>query len=236
MKRAFLYILVSSAVIAASLLAAKSSKPLPPGAKPGYGETVFDFGHVGIDYTIYHRYPFVNRTPDTLRILNVLAHCDCSSAHAADTVLAPGDSTSINLRFNTKNFYGPQNKTISVTTDHPSMQTVEYFYLSIIGQWFDGIKPEPASAFFLPATKPVRIRIPNAGAGPTEIDKIDQLDNYFTVKILSPRAGKGEALEVEVAPSPNVGRGTYHSNFTMAVANGTDEPTILTIPVKIVRY
>lgn len=240
MKRPALHLLLLTLLLGGTALGAGNKSGAPKAAnqslRPQFESTVFDFGHVGIDYNIYHRYPIVNRTADTVRILSVVAHCDCSSAICPDSVLLPGDSTTINLRFSTKNFYGPQNKSITVTTDHPAMGNVELFYLSIIGQWFNGLRPDPEALFFLQANQPRKISIPNRNFDQIELAGVTQLDNNFQVKVLTPKAKKNQAIEIEIIPSANASKGTHHSNVTLLVESGDSEPTVLTIPVKIVRY
>ncbi len=240
MKRpAYRFLILTLALTGAAFAAGDkpgTPKAVSPDLRPQFQSTVFDFGHVGIDYNVYHRYAFVNPTADTVRILSVVAHCDCSSAICPDSVVPPGDSTSINLRFSTKNFYGPQNKSITVTTDHPAMKNVELFYLSIIGQWFDGLRPDPEALFFLQANQPRKVTIPNRNFDLIELAGVTQLDNHFQVKVVSGKAKKNQAIEIEVTPSANAPKGTYHSNLTLQVESGNGEPTVMTIPVKIVRY
>ncbi|HOD66630.1 MAG TPA: DUF1573 domain-containing protein, partial [candidate division Zixibacteria bacterium] len=136
--------LISAVAFAAALpLAAWTGTQSPaPGKGLDFPTAVFDFGHIGIDYTVRFRYPVINRSPDTVRVRKVDVHCDCSAAFVADSVLAPGDSTNIHLRFNTRDFYGPQNKSLTITTDREGQSTIDLYYLSIIGQWFNGIKPD----------------------------------------------------------------------------------------------
>ncbi len=206
-------------------------------ARPTYDESIFDFGHVGIDYTVLYRYPFVNRTSDTIRLLDVKALCDCSSAGPVDSVLAPGDTTRIHLKFSTKDFYGPQNKIVAITTDHPDIRNIEYYYLAIIGQWFDGIRPDPLSVFMLPTHKSKTVTIPNRNEETLSVGDMYVLDDFYTIDVKKGSAAKGESLELEVIPSPELTQGTYHSNFTLTVDRSENgDPVILTIPIKIVRY
>ena len=200
-------------------------------------QIVFDFGHVGIDYNVYYRYPFVNHSADTVHIKDIVVHCDCSSAFAVDTLLAPGDSTTINLRYNTRNFYGPQNKQVTVISDYPSEETLNLFYLSIVGQWFEGVKPDPLAAFFLPPHKVHTITIPNERYDRLSIAQIDQANDYYDVLPVKGEAGKGESLAIEIRPSENLQAGTRQSNVSLTVDPGElGELIRLTIPIKIVRY
>ena len=41
-------------------------------------ESVYNFGHVGLDFTVYHRYVITNVGEAPLRIDSVRANCDCT--------------------------------------------------------------------------------------------------------------------------------------------------------------
>ncbi len=128
---------------------------------PTYEETRYNFGHVGIDYDIFHKYHFENRTGDTIRIMKIEASCDCTTVLPSDTIIPPGDTVYFKLKFNTKDAFGPTNRSFVVSTDHPKLPTITYQYFAIVGQWFHGIRPNPVALFFLPGKNDKQIVIPN---------------------------------------------------------------------------
>jgi len=204
---------------------------------PTYDETKYDFGHIAIDYDVYHNYVFENRTGDTLRITDINVSCDCSTVLPSDTIIPPGDTILFKLRFNTKDAFGPTNRSFTVSTDNPKLQKITYQYFSIIGQWFNGIIPKPFSLFFLPGQKAKKVVILNTKLPKISIKKIEQFDNSFSVKPLSSKTVKGDSLELEVKPRDNLKSGTYRSSFTVYITQDNDDKEmILTIPVKIVMY
>lgn len=205
--------------------------------KPEPTDIMFDFGHVGIDYQVYHNYALVNNSADTVRVLDIHVPCDCSSVISADSVLAPGDTAVFKLKFSTRDFYGPQNRHFSIITDHPDAEKIEYYYLAIIGQWFEGIKPEPIALFFLPAHREKTVAIGNREYDQLEISEVVANDDFFTVEATQPRAAQGDSLRLSIRPSDDITRGTFHSSATIVVSPGSDyDPVTLTIPIKIVRY
>jgi len=228
------YILIVSLMLSlAAGVGARQDKDI----RPSYDETFFDFGHLGIDYKAYHRFPLVNRTDDTIRILGVHVPCDCSRITSTDSVLAPGESMTFNLTYSTKDFYGPQNKTFRVDTDHAELAHVEYFYLSIIGVWFDGLRPQPMALFFLPTHKEKTISIANTSFDRIDVEGTYQQDDYVTIEVTNGTAEQDESLVLTVRPVKDLRPGTFHSNVTLTIDKGEDsEPTILTIPIKVVRY
>ncbi len=200
-------------------------------------EVTFDFGHVGIDFKVFHTYSLVNRSETPIKVTRVYVSCDCSSVTVLDSLINPGDTGLFRLTFSTKDYYGPTRKSFKVFTDHPELREVEYYYESIIGQWLDAIKPSPTSLFFLPPHRTMKVTIVNPVYDQITVSIEHQYDTTFDVTLLKDNAGKRDTLELEISPHPNLEKGTYSSNVTLRVDKGTaDEPTILTIPIKIVRY
>jgi hypothetical protein len=60
-----------------------------------------------------------------LKIMNVESSCGCTAAKPGQDTLAPGESTTIEVTFNSKEFQGPQHKTITVQTNDPLRPMIE---------------------------------------------------------------------------------------------------------------
>lgn len=196
-----------------------------------------DFGVVGVDFRVYHTFIYKNTTPKPVVIKPKNVPCECSTVRIADSLVMPGDSTSVRLEYDTKNVFGPTAKLFTVSTTDPANPTLEYQYLSNVGQWLLGIRPEPPSAFFLPAHKSKKIVLANPRANKVQIALQDQADGFFEVRVLKGEVAKREFAELEVIPSSTLSKGTYYSSFRLRVAPSEGiSPFYLSIPVKIVRY
>ena len=114
---------------------------------------VYDFGEVGIDFDVFHTFTIVNHSDSAITIDSVKVTCDCSYVTFLDSLVAPGDSAKIHLKFNTKNYYGPVSKAILVYSNSAITPKLEMFYKAIVGQWYYGLQPKPSSLFFLPKNK-----------------------------------------------------------------------------------
>ena len=224
----FLVILL---LASASLVNSEAIKPIP--VQP----TSWDFGSVGIDFTIYHRFPLTNTTGKTVRILGIVNDCDCTALRTRDTILSPGDTAWIELEFLTRDFFGAVSKSFFVKTDLPGREQVEMVYSALIGQWMWGVKPVPISVFLLQGQTQKRVQISNIANDKTTIDGLHVHDSTFTVDIVQPSAGRGEQMAFDVKATPNLGKGTYQSNVTFSIrASGSEKPILVTLPVKIVRF
>ena len=202
-----------------------------------YSEQIWDFGHVGIDFKIFHTYWIANNGTDSVHVKDVVVTCECSSVSKSDSVIAPGDTVYFKLTFETKNYYGAVNRSFEVSLDSKEIPELQFHYLATVGQWFYGVKPEPISLFFLPSHKSLTITVTNTSFDEIGTHVVEQADPYFTAQVETASASRGKAVAVEIKPSESIGPGTYKSSLTIAVETGqTEKPALLTIPVKIVRY
>jgi len=215
------------------MLAAAPQAQLSQGS---HGQS-FDFGHVGIDFKVYHDFPLINNGTDTVRIDSLEVTCDCTSIAVIDSVLEPGDTIYFQLRFETKDLYGPTNRSFTIFTDSETQPTAKFFYLSIVGQWYNGIVPSPSSLFFLPPQKSRTIEIRNSEFDRVSMTVLNQFDSTFTVTPVKTEATSGDVLRLEVRPVDELPSGTHLSNFTIGIMDSDgSEVSRLTIPVKIARY
>jgi hypothetical protein len=224
-------------IIAFAIIAVAAASFAKTGGKLEYGETKYDFGYIGIDYTGYYDFPLYNGGDEPVIIKGAGASCDCSRVSVKDTLIEPGDTVTVRLSYNTRKFRGPTMQTFTVETDDPKAPAITVAYSSVVGQWVEGVKPDPLSLFFLPGQKPKEIVIANPKYSKMTASYLDQADTLYTVKLIDDNAGRGGAVKIEVAPHDGIAAGTYDSSFRVQVeVTGIEEPIVLTIPVKIVRY
>ena len=202
-----------------------------------YDKQVFNFGHMGIDFKVYHTYKLFNLSDKTYHIDSLDVNCSCSSIKMSDTVIHPGDTVLLKLAFDSKNYFGPTNKSFIVYTDYELMKVKKFYYQATIGQWHRKIKPNPISLFFLPGHGAKKITIPNRGSN--ELQLVEQLayDSCFLVNVLSDNAKPAESIVLEIAPHDNISHGTHQSNLTLRIDDGiNDSAMVLTIPIRIDKY
>jgi len=199
-------------------------------------DDVWDFGHVGLDFTVLHDYEVVNEGTKPFRIDSARVTCDCSRVIVTDSIVEPGGTGTVRLSFTTTNFFGPNNKIVTLYTNDPAMPTKQLFYLAIVGQWFNGVKPDPISLFFLPPHKDKTVGVTNSHFNHIVLSTAGQPDSVFTVTILKDKARRGEKVEARIEPKADLGPGTYHTNVRFQIEAPDTDPVYLTVPIKIVRY
>lgn len=200
-------------------------------------DPVHDFGHIGIDFVVYHTYRLANNGTEPVGIAEVQSKCECTTIRAYDTLIAPGDTGRFRVEFLTRDYYGPVERGLAVIVDDSLSSQFDFNHRAIVGQWFFGLKPDPISVFMLPGHGSREVTVANTEHDRIELELVEQADTFYDVRILESEAERGEKVKLEIVPSPDLDHGTYLSSFTIAVAvKGGAEPARLTVPVKIVRY
>lgn len=97
------------------------------------GGTNADFGTLYRGDRIEKKLTIKNDGSDTLRIANVSASCGCTAAMLSEKIIAPGDSGSLNVGFNSENFSGKVQKNVTLTSNDPQNPTLQFrFGVNII--------------------------------------------------------------------------------------------------------
>lgn len=85
----------------------------------------YDFGTINAGEMVKHRFIVVNNGDDVLNITGVITSCGCTAANPEKDRLAPGESTTIAIEFNSTGRVGQQTKYISIGSNdnaHPQVK------------------------------------------------------------------------------------------------------------------
>ena len=88
---------------------------------------IYDFGTLTEGDTVEHVFAFTNTGEFPLIINNITASCGCTTPEWPHEPVAPGEKSSVKVRFNSRGKSGTQNKTITIfaNTD-PSMTDLHF--------------------------------------------------------------------------------------------------------------
>ncbi|MBU3958605.1 MAG: DUF1573 domain-containing protein, partial [Candidatus Omnitrophica bacterium] len=86
----------------------------------------WDFAQVKQGEILRHNFIFKNESKETLKIKDVNTSCGCTVSKVQEKVLSPGESTFIEVEFNTKGYSGPTQQYIYVHTDNPDNPLVRF--------------------------------------------------------------------------------------------------------------
>jgi hypothetical protein len=108
-RKLFLVILLLSIFPVANIALAQSSMKLPIDS--------YDFGYVPQNASISHGFWLYSDGKDTLKITNVKTGCGCTKAPLEKYILAPGDSTLLEIIFSTGHSSGRMAKSVHIFTN-----------------------------------------------------------------------------------------------------------------------
>src|SRR5438105_3769746 len=169
-----------------------------PAAAGTWADAMFDdlskdFGSVPRGPTVSHPFRLTNNTGQPVHITSVRVSCGCTSASAEDEDVAPGKSTVINARMDTRRFIGNKSVTIYVTFDQPRWQEVR---LVVRANGRDDINVTPESFALGQAKRGTRpsgaITVAFYGDSQSQITDIERESNYILTSLKELRRDSSE--------------------------------------------
>jgi hypothetical protein len=116
-------IIVSPTIVEDFSMLSDEEKANPPVVK--LNETEFNFGTLKEGDTVTHSFRITNEGRRLMIIRGTLPSCGCTKASAKKTELAPGESTAIDVTFNSRRKKGDQYYTVDVITNDPAHSQVK---------------------------------------------------------------------------------------------------------------
>jgi len=86
----------------------------------------WDFGKVKQEEVLKHDFIFRNMTADTINITGINTSCGCTASQSDKKSLKPGESTLINVSFNSKGYAGQVSQFIYVNTNNANLPVVKF--------------------------------------------------------------------------------------------------------------
>lgn len=101
-----------------------TEKELASAPQINFLEIQKDFGNVNEGEIIEHEFIFTNTGKSDLIIRKIKASCGCTTAAPKESIIKPGQKSSLSASFKTSGFSGRQSKTITVITNDPVKSTM----------------------------------------------------------------------------------------------------------------
>lgn len=201
MKKIFLFILLSCLVLSAQNKKSPQISVVPE---------VFDFGKIVEGTVVTKEFKIKNLGDDTLKIEKVRASCGCTAANPKKTILLPGESTSIDVSFDSSNRAGKQKKHVYIFSNDPKYREYRFsFFAEVVkdkdeallmtapqlklyrhsydfGKTFEGEKLN------------LSINYENAGAGVLEIKDVKTSCGCTVASLSSKKLNPGEAGNINI--------------------------------------
>ena len=102
------------------------------GPKIFFPNETYDFGKIMQGDTAVHRFSFVNKGDDTLKILSVMTSCGCTVVDLPKKDLLPNEIIQLKVEFNSMGKTGNQEKYISVSSNDKDRPLVRLLLTGVV--------------------------------------------------------------------------------------------------------
>jgi len=195
----------------------------------------FDFGYVPQHASISHVFWLRSTGEDTVTITRVIPGCGCTKAPLASNVLAPGDSTQLEVIFSTRSYSSRVHKSPRIETNESSDPRRLNIISNVVKQP-DSTYPIVIRPYKLDISQfgdkrrdKVEFFIMNVSTDDLALKLVDQPAGLFEVK-LPGKVKAGETAKAEIKLLEEVVGETFEKSITLQLDDKT--ASRFTIPIK----
>ncbi|HBC47429.1 MAG TPA: hypothetical protein DEO84_03635 [candidate division Zixibacteria bacterium] len=163
-------------------------------------ETHWDYGNVPQNSVLTHDYLIRNTGNDTLNIIDVKPGCGCTTAPIQKKTLAPGESTTVALVFNTKTSRGKVSKNAKITSNDITQVSLTIDFAAnivVAPDTVSDIRLEPYKMVFSKDTARNFITVDNLDSLPVNLTMIGSPVDGVKTKVKNANIKKGESSKLE---------------------------------------
>ncbi len=181
-----------------------------------FEETVYDFGVAGQREKIRHEFVFKNTGGRPLTIKGARATCGCIAEIVTKKIVEPGESGSITVIFETRQYRGRHEKSVFVESDDPGNPVIE---LTMAGLIRTDAVVIPRFLYFGDVEKGqevVRVvKLVRIGSEAFALHKIDSSAHFLSVSHSRLKGERNEGMEIRVRLEPNAPVGKFAEVITL---------------------
>ncbi|HVO74304.1 MAG TPA: DUF1573 domain-containing protein [Ignavibacteriaceae bacterium] len=206
------------------------------GPKISMQQIEYDFGTVEQGTLVKHSFIITNNGGDVLIIKHVKASCGCTAADPEKKELKPGESTNINVQFNTNGRSGKQRKSVYVETNDPGNEKLELkIYGTVIQKMKESVGSNQPKIYFDESQHDFGMvkegnvvdytfKFTNKGDAPLEIKDVQTSCGCTAALVSSKTVGPGQegTLKVELNTKDRTGK---MSRVITISSNDPEEPS-----------
>jgi len=222
-------------LIAASILLTCGLSAAFAGAKLDIASTTFDFGVIPQVGKVSHTYYMKSTGSDSLRILGIKPACGCTKAPLEKEVVAPGDSTGVELIFTSSEAYrGRTEKKATVTCNDDERGSFLLRFTAKFNTVPDSARPIQLDPWSLEIAEAERARemsiaVKNVSDQPLTLKTASLPLGFLKVTLpTAPIAPNGTAT-VKVQVDPKCKANAFEKSFTIECSDV--QTTHFTVPV-----
>jgi hypothetical protein len=126
MKRAFFFLMVMMAFVLRPCYCQQLNETKSTDNASIKDPFSWDFGQVKEGSILKHNFVFRNETGNNLNIVSVDTSCGCTNSEVKKKHLAPGENTLIEVKFDTKGYWGTTQQFTYINTDALDNSVIKY--------------------------------------------------------------------------------------------------------------
>lgn len=212
--------------------------------KPTQGPKIFlsekewDFGYIPQGSTVSHFFKIKNTGDDTLLIVKVRTGCACTYAPLKKDLLAPQDSTILEVIFNSKNYQGQKTMSVVIFSTDTSTLSDIYFTANIENE-FPLVQIEPLQVKFdslkIEKISPKKVIILNKSTSPLQVIIVEKPKDFIDFQLSQKSLNPKEKAEIMFQINQKAAPGPFRTNLTLDFSDGSagegSEKTRYTLPI-----
>jgi hypothetical protein len=166
------------------------------------GGSRIDFGTLHSSMKVKRLVTVRNDGTDTLRVSEVSTSCGCTAALLSRPLIAPGDSGTLSVSFDPRNFTGRVEKAVSMMTNDPADPKPHIIINALVSKLLD-VTPEYLVLRSSPGTPATEyLSIANLSAEPIAITSISSPSPMVAFGEIPKSVKAGETVKVAVTVTP----------------------------------
>lgn len=199
-------------------------------------ETTFNFGYIPQVCKVAHTYVMRASGTDSLKILNVKPGCGCTKAPIKKEIVAPGDSTAVELIFTSiESYRGSLQKSATVTCNDDARGTFLLRFKATINTHPDSAKPAQLTPWNVDIPSASRAKefdvlVKNVSKEPLQLSLVSYPFEFINVTLPSGTINPGSSGTIKVKVAPGCKENEFEKSFTFTTGTAPDSPRY-TVPV-----
>lgn len=225
------------------LVAASSATVVGQGVAPGpaaptgepprmkLSDTKWDFGTVWHGEQLKHKLVISNEGKGELRILRVSASCGCTAAQPQRQILPAGESTDVEITFNTHGKQGNVSSSVTILSNDPSTPSAMFNIQGVVKR---AVVMEPMGGIVMRSvdtagTLTAKVTLTNNEPDPMKPKIETSSADLFDITLKEVTVGK--VYEVSATTKRALGRGT--TSGYVSISTGIAREPVVNIPIQV---
>lgn len=212
--------------------------------KPVIGPKIFmpekewDFGYIPQNAVVSHFFLIKNTGDDTLQIIKVRPGCACTYAPLKKDILAPKDSTSLEVIFSSRNYQGSKTLVVAIFSSDTSNFSDINFTANIENE-FPLFQVDPPQVKFdsirVEKNNQMKVTILSKSTSPLQIAVAEKPKEFIDFQISKNSLNPKEKAEILLQVNRKATPGPFQTNLTLDFSGGStgqgSEKTRYTLPI-----